>query len=357
MAGTGGSMRDPVTLWRRLETAPAAFDFYAAMRLIDCAHPAAPRIGQAGSPREEAARFGQHTSLAFEGAMLAGVERDGAGVPRLLVNFFGLLGASGPLPVHLTEYVRDRQRNALDPTMARFLDVFHHRMIALFYRAWATAQPSVSLDRGAHGGDEDRFGAYVASLIGLGMPTLRGRDAVPDHAKLHYAGRLAPHAKNADGLAAVLSDDLGVPVRVQEFVGHWMTLPADGLCLLGSGARAERLGVGTVIGKRVWNAQHRFRLVIGPVDMARARDLMPDGPGMVRIRDWVRNYAGLAFDWDVNLVIEKESVLRLRMGEARLGWSSWLASRAPEQDDRQLRFSPARTAATPIHSSEGAIHG
>lgn len=346
-------MRDPVTLWRRLEAAPAAFDFYAAMRLIDCAHPAAPRIGQAASPREEAARFGQHTSLAFEGAMLAGVERDGAGVPRLLVNFFGLLGASGPLPVHLTEYVRDRMRNAADPTMARFLDMFHHRMIALFYRTWATAQPAVSLDRGG----DDRFGDYVASLVGLGMPALRGRDAVPDHAKLHYAGRLAPHAKNADGLAAVLADDLGVPVRVQEFVGHWMTLPDDGLCRLNSGVRAERLGIGTVIGKRVWNAQHRFRLVIGPLDMAQARDLMPDGPAMARVQAWVRNYAGLALDWDVNLVVRKEAVPLLRMGQARLGWSSWLASRAPEQDDRQLRFVPARGAATPINSSEGAAHG
>ena len=76
------------------------------------------------------------------------------------------------MPTHLTEYVRDRARNAGDPTFARFLDVFHHRMASLFYRAWAVAQPVVSLDRD----NGDRFSAYVGTTFGLGEPALRKRD-------------------------------------------------------------------------------------------------------------------------------------------------------------------------------------
>ncbi|HEX7986761.1 MAG TPA: type VI secretion system baseplate subunit TssG, partial [Duganella sp.] len=231
-------MRDPVALLRRLETEPAAFDFYAALRQLECAYPELPRIGLAARPRDEAVRFGQQPSLAFEPAMLAGLRRDGAEpgaadpagsespaplpemetAPRLLVNFFGLLGANGPLPTHLTEYIRDRQRNVNDPTLARFLDMFQHRMISLLYRAWSSAQPAVSLDRPG----DDRYAAYVGALIGIGMPSLRGRDAVPDFAKLHYAGRLAPHARGAAGLEAILGDFFQVPVEVQQFVGHWM---------------------------------------------------------------------------------------------------------------------------------------
>jgi type VI secretion system protein ImpH len=344
-------MRDPVTLFERLAATPGAFDFYAALRLLECAHPALPRIGQAQRPRDEAVRFGQQPSLAFEPAMLAGLEQDDAGAPRLLVHFFGLLGANGPLPVHLTEYIRNRLRNGADPTLARFLDVVQHRMISLLYRAWSNAQPAVSLDRpGA-----DRFAAYVAALIGLGMPSLRARDTVPDFAKLHYAGRLAPRAASATGLAAILTDFFGVPVQVQEFVGHWMALPTSGLCRLRSGPDAEVLGQSTVMGKQVWNVQHKFRLLIGPVDGAQLRRLLPGTDGMRRLTDWVRQYAGLTQDWDVNLVVKKTARPTLALGAtAQLGWTSWIGSQTPPHDDRQLRFAPPRRLP---QFTEGAIDG
>lgn len=63
------------------------------------------------------------------------------GPARLEQFFFGLGGPNGPLPLHLTEYMRERQRNHADPTSKRFLDVFHHRLLSLFYRAWAEARP------------------------------------------------------------------------------------------------------------------------------------------------------------------------------------------------------------------------
>ncbi|RSC25188.1 type VI secretion system baseplate subunit TssG [Pseudomonas putida] len=354
MAGEGRAMRDPLALLQRLAQKPASFDFYAALRQLECAFADRPRIGQASRPADEPLRFGQQPSLAFEPAMLSGLQTgDGHQAPRLLLNGFGALGANGPLPLHLTEYVRDRQRNVDDPTLARFLDIFHHRLISLFYRAWASAQPAVSLDRpGA-----DRFSDYVASLIGLGMPSLQGRDAVQQLAKQHHAGRLAPHMRNAEGLAALLSDDFGVPVQVEQFVGHWMTLPADGLCALRSGPSAERLGVGTVLGRKVWNAQGKFRLRVGPLSMAQVRRLLPGQPGLRRLTDWVRQYAGLALDWDVNLIVARQHLPGTRLGrDARLGWSSWLSSAPPSEDDRQLLINPRLTpSASPL--SQGSDHG
>nr|WP_314577997.1 type VI secretion system baseplate subunit TssG [uncultured Pseudomonas sp.] len=346
-------MRDPLVLLQRLEQYPAAFDFYGALRQLECTFADAPRIGQAARPSDEALRFGQQPSLAFEPAMLASLRPgDEQRAPLLLVHFFGVLGANGPLPLHLTEYIRDRQRNSDDPTLARFCDVFHHRMICLFYHAWASAQPAVSLDRP----DQDRFSVYVSSLIGLGTPSLRGRDAAPDIAKQHYAGRLGPHTRNAEGLAAVLSDFFQLQVKVQTFVGHWMALPADGLCALRSGPDAERLGVGTVIGKKVWNAQHKFRLLIGPLAMDEARRLMPGQYSLQRLTAWVQQYAGMALDWDVNLIIKKAHVPGTRLGRgSTLGWSSWLSTTPPAEDDRQLVINP-RTAIPASTSSQGSVH-
>lgn len=344
-------MQDPVTRLAALARDPGAFDFYAALRLLECAYPERPRIGRSLHPRDDAVRFGQAPSLAFTAPMLAGWQQQPDGAPaRLAVNFFGLMGANGPLPQHLTDYVRDRQRNAGDATLARFLDVFHHRMIALFYRAWASAQPSVSLDRA----DGDRFADYLASLIGIGMPALRGRDTVPDGAKLHYAGQLAALNRNADGLAQLLTDYFRVPVAIEQFVGHWMRMPADAHCRL-QGARASRapaepgaraLGRSTVIGTRVWNRQHKFRVVIGPLDLADYRRLLPGGESFVRLRDWVRLYAGLACDWDINLQLKREAIPPLVLGQARAGWTSWLHGAAPRADARQAVFHPRHGAAT-----------
>lgn len=334
-------MQDPVSRLAALEADASAYDFFAALRLLECAHPDRPRIGRSLHPRDDAVRFGQVASLAFEPSMLNRMRPcENGTAAHLDVNFFGLTGANGPLPQHLTDYVRDRRRNAGDSTLTHFLDMFHHRMIALFYRAWASAQPTVSLDR-EHA---DRFADYLASLIGLGMQTLRGRDAVPDGAKLHYAGHLASHNRNADGLAQILSDYFKVPVAVEQFVGHWMRVPDNAWCRLRSDVRNRSgfavLGATSVIGTRVWNCQHKFRIIVGPLEMADFQRLLPGGASFARLRDWVRNYAGMAYDWDINLQLKRQAVPPLALGKARVGWSSWLHSVAPRDDARQVFFHP-----------------
>ena len=124
-----------------------------------------PRWGDALRPVDEPVRLGQDPDLSFAPAPLASFElgQDGA-PPRLQVRLFGLLGPNGPLPLHLTEYARERLRHAGDPTLSRFLDLFHHRFLALFYRAWAQAQPHVNRDRP----NDDRFAVYVGAFVGHG---------------------------------------------------------------------------------------------------------------------------------------------------------------------------------------------
>ena len=153
--------------------------------------------------------------------------------PRLAVRFFGLLGPNGPLPLHLTEYalkrLRYRQGSHHDRTFAWFLDIFHHRMLSLFYRAWANNEPTVSFDRP----ESDRFADYVGSLAGLGMPSLRERDDISDLTKLYYCGWLSSQTKPAEGLQAMLADYFKLQVCIEEFIGEWMTLPEEHLCRIG----------------------------------------------------------------------------------------------------------------------------
>lgn len=330
-------MRDPVDVERQLEDAAAAMDFFQALRLLENAHPDKPRIGASLRPRDDAVRFGRDPSLGFEPGAVAGfTPATGDAKARLAVNFFGLLGANGPLPLHLTEYARDRARNHGDHTLVAFMDVFHHRMVSLFYRARAAADPAISLDRP----DSDRFADYVGSLFGIGAPGLRGRDEIGDFAKLHFAGLMANQRRPAAGLVTILRAYFKLPVEIEQFVGHWMKIPLDGQTRIGMEDRGNRLGTSAVLGRKVWDCQHKFRLVIGPLDYDDYERMLPGGASMTRLVDWVKSYAGTVLDWDVRLVLKRPEVPPLKLGARRLGWTTYLASGPAARDARQLLINP-----------------
>jgi type VI secretion system protein ImpH len=307
-----------------LSRAPHQFDFFQALRRIEVLQAGSrhqPRLGAALRPADEPIRLGQAPDLSFAASALAQLQvGDGDKAPRLTVNFFGLLGPNGPLPLHLTEYARDRLRNADDPTMARFFDLFHHRMLLFFYRAWATAQPTVSRDRPA----DDRFERYVGALAGYGLTAVRSRDAFPDTAKLFYAGQLASQSRNAEGLAAVLGDFFMMPSHIEQFVGGWIDLPADHRWYLGARSDQGKLGISTIAGMRAWTAQHKFRVVLGPLTRAQFQRMLPGGVSLPKLVAVVRNYVGDELRWDLRLILEDRLEEPWRLGSSRLGWTAWL---------------------------------
>lgn len=321
---------------QQLRENPFAFDFFQAVRELERQFPENPRIGWSQSPREDPVRFTQHASLAFPPSTLHGLSGDWP--PKLEVNFFGLLGANGPLPIHLTEYARDRARNARDTTLSSFLDVFHHRMISLFYRAWAANQKAADYDRP----DESRFFDYLGSFLGLGDESVQGRDEIPDNAKVYYSGRLGSQSRNGAGLLAIIEDYFGVPATLESFVGHWLDIPQHSQCRLGGPRDCASLGMSAIAGSRVWDVQTRFRIRLGPLGYGRFQDFLPTERSFRRVRDWVRFYTGEQLAWDLQVVLLAKEVPATQLGGgARLGWTSWLQSQPRDADSEDLVIDPA----------------
>ncbi len=330
-----------------LEREPWRYDFFHALRLIDARQPERPRLGTARRPVDEPVRLGQAPEMSFAPAALHAVSRSApGGTARIEVRFFGLFGPNGPLPLHLTDYARERLLHHRDETLVRFADLFHHRLLLLFYRAWAQAQPTASLDRPG----EDRFADFVGSLIGIGAPTLHGRDAVHDHAKLHASGWLARQVRSAEGLEALLSGWLRRPVQVRQFAGAWLALQPNERTTLGlrrAGRRntTARLGQGAVLGATVWDRQHHFDLQVGPLDHPAFEALLPGGsalPGLVALVD---QYVGAEFGWKLDLGLRRDEIRPVRPGRhGRLGWDSWLGERVapprPAGATAPLRLAP-----------------
>lgn len=321
-----------------LKNEPWRFDFFQAMRLIECYYEDSPRLGRSKQVEDEApVRFGQAVSLDFPPSALAAWEKAGKELPdRLQVLFFGLFGPNGPLPLHLTEYALERMGKR-DMAFTRFADMFHHRLLCLFYRAWAEAQPVVHYDRHAQGQEEDRFSRHLGSLFGLGMDSLRGRDAMPDLAKLLFAGHLSCQTRHAEGLSIIIAEFFGIPARIEEFVGEWMDIAPHEQTRLGANEQAGQLGLSTVLGARVFGCQHKIRIVLGPLDIDCYRAMLPGQAGLRELTAIVRNYVGDELAWEVNLVLRQPDIPPLRLdGSTQLGWTSWLGSKNRDADDFML---------------------
>lgn len=320
-----------------LRANPHAFELFAALRLLERVHRDRPRLGRSARPSQDAVRLRQPPSLAFAPGDIAGyVPAGSAGPGRLDTWVLGLFGPNGPLPLHLTEYAIERSHKARDHTLRAFADVFHHRMLALFYRAWADAQPVVQGDRP----EEDRFRFHVGALIGMGPDT---GDAVVSTGTRHLAGRMLAHARNAEGLRCLLGAAFDVPVQVHEFIGEWMPLPGEAWLRLGRDPQVSGLGTTAVLGARVRGAQHRFRLQLGPLDGATFRAFLPGGRPLDELAALVRAYVGDEQAWDVQLVLRAGDVPTTRLGQAgRLGLDTWLGQRSWDLDDaRDVLVRPA----------------
>ncbi len=117
-----------------------------------------------------------------------------------------------------------------------------------------------------------------------------------------------------------------------------------------------------VLGARVWSRQHKFRVVFGPLGLADYLRLLPGGTSLHRLIPVVRNYAGDALIWDVNLILKAEEVPPLRLGrQGRLGWTTWLVPRRSAADAADLFLdasadSMARTVDARSRARPGPAH-
>lgn len=335
---------DASALFERLETRPGSFELFQALRRIEAAHPDKPRLGDATRPVDEPVRFSEDATLTFPPVPIARMDR-AHGVPRLVQRVFGLLGPNGALPIHLTEYARERLLHHGDRTVVAFMNMLLNRFGLMFYRAWARANPVVELDRPAQAAVVRHLGA----LFGLAEPALRERDALGDMPKLHFVGRLSRAVRDADGLESWIALQFGVPVRVEQFCGHWMALDRSECTRLARSGQSA-LGRGAVLGATVWDVQHKFRIVIGALDWRRFESFLPGGKMLDDLQALVRQYVGFEFNWDLRLILQRADVPAWRLGGARgiglLGRTAWLngSPRPRDADDLVLNVESIRRA-------------
>ncbi len=406
MGSTGRRDRAPVST--QLLQEPYRFDFFQAVRIAErmaresqVSAPVADEaqrtrlpspvagegqggravqpVGYEGSPNEEAVRFRALPSLSFppsavhevrlpkaetsEVSKTSEVSRapDEPPLLEMVVSFMGLTGPQGALPHHYTSLVINRVRKR-DFALRDFLDLFNHRAISLFHRAWEKYRFALGYERALLAGDqqrlpspaagegqgvrernaqEDLFTQCLFSLVGLGTGGLRRRNQFDDDVFLYYAGLFAHYPRSALSLEQMVADFFQLPVAIRQFQGQWLRLDDDDLSCLPSARRPAglntALGTNVVIGERVWNIESKFRLRLGPLTYRQFRSFMPSAELLRALSHLVRCYVGPQLDFDVQLVLKAAEVPWCRLGgdgtdPARLGWNTWVRCAEFEND-------------------------
>lgn len=369
------------------------FSFFQAVRLIDHMFAGEPsqRTGYGRVPDEEPLRFRARASLAFPASELYALGFDPEDrqqfdpqtrTPRMLdwqqprmpleltQNFFGLVGPKGVLPLHYSELTRRRIRLG-DFALRDFLDLLGHRITAFFYRAWAKHRPIIGyewnalfrrrkLARGDHGKPPvDDYSRYLSSLAGLGSAALQARMAVADESIQYYAGYMAQQRRSSLSLTGLLRDYFELEaqrLRIEEFVPQLLPLPESEQSQLGDW-NCE-LGVSTVLGDEVLLEGSKFEIVLGPFELQQFRKFLPPqeqegvGDAFRRMVDLTRFFVGPELDFDVRLLLKKESAYLCQLGGSEdrapiIGVSAWLINAEPEADLADSVF-PSTLTETPM---------
>ena len=326
-----------MTFLRNLESEPWRFDYFAVLRQLERMFPDRPRIGDSASRRDEFIQLGQDPFMDFPASNLARVVAEENKPLQVIVKYLGLLGPQGALPLSTTEETYHYML-ARDDAFPRFLDIFNHRFIQLFFRVWADARPIVQHDRP----DADRFVAYIGSAIGVGSKPYQKLDSVPDEAKLGFAGLLGAQARSASRLTGAICGLFKVKAEVEEFIGSRLVIEAYEWTILGK--RYNMLGEDALLGRTVFSVQDKIRVRIFTKNLAQYIRFLPTGDLCEPLADLVFFYNGEQLEWDVELAIPAGAAEPIRLGKfGQLGWTSWMAPNwtTMEAYRRDARFHPA----------------
>lgn len=327
MAPPSGTDHPPLApdLVDRLAQEPYVFRFFQAVRLLEQLSPNREPVGRFARPDQEAVRFKVHQSLAFPPSEIHALTLEEGQQPKMTVNFMGLTGPLGVLPIWYTNLIRERTK-AKDTTLPDFLDIFNHRMISLFFHAWEKYRFSISYERG----DREGLTKCLMDVTGLGTQGLQNRQDVPDDSLLFYAGLLSQKPRSAQNLAQLLSDYFDVPVEIEQFVGAWYRLDPLNQCHMDERPDySEQVGLGAVVGDEMWDQHSRARIKIGPLSLERYLEFLPNGPAHQPLRALARFYSNGEVDFEAQLILRKDAVPLCSLGATgaespQLGWVTWM---------------------------------
>lgn len=318
----------PVMLREQLTVTPPRTDFFTAVRLIERLTHARPRIGEDGPVDQEALVFRHDTSFSFRPNDISAIryrEDERPAEERLrgkhsryeiTTCVLGLSGADSPLPLyHAADLIQETETTA---PMRAFLDLFHNRLTALFYRARNKYDWPYEFTSGAR----DVLSRRVLAMAGVDVEAEQSDGTLTRAELLRLAGLLAYGGGTArsleNSLAELLAPALeGAPLRLEQFTGGWVTFDPSQRIELGKANSA--IGDSFVLGTRALHPANRARVVIGPITPTQAREFAPGGEQFARVRELTAKICGEPIGFELELLVAEDAYPPFVIGAAGRG--------------------------------------
>ena len=342
----------PLGVIDRLLDEPHRFGFFQAVRLLERWFVQQEGL-QPGEVLSQRLQFRNSLSMAFPASEIAEFKaiaalrnadddsttnaRQSKDIARVELTpaFMGLLGVGGTLPAFYTELFAQRELYQKDSAARAFMDIFLHRAVVLFYQAWRKHRLAIQFEADR----KNHFLPMLLAVAGVGHASLRDRlhardGGVSDDTLAYFSGTLQQRPVSAQVLQRVLAQHFGIPVKLDQFVGRWFSLPQDNQTRLGG--LNTQLGTGAVVGERIWQRDLRMRLTLGPMARDKFSHFLPGGPGALALRELLTMMTGVTLEYEVRLALRAQDVRGVCLGGgdggARLGWDGFLATRAANED-------------------------
>ncbi len=305
---------------------PAAYEFHQAVRILRAVQGTGLGQEEETFGAESRLQFSSRIQLTYPSSDLFAVTQLESGITKVEVNFMGLAGTTGPLPIAYTERFIERER-AKDTAPRAFLDLFNHRLIGLMHtirvHQWPTLAPCSP--------EKSRLAVPLKSFVGLNGRHLQNRLKIADRSLYAFSGVLWHHPRSAAGLRQILRVHFQVNVTIEPCQGGWR--PINDHLLTTLGGEVARLGWGASIGSRFWDQGKSIKVILGPLSLAQFKDFLPTGSAYVPLAELGRFYLGYQTRVEAELVLKQDEVPQSYLArDTRLGWTSWLLSNSAKSN-------------------------
>jgi type VI secretion system protein ImpH len=236
---------------------------------------------------------------------------------NLHVNFFGIAGSHGPLPLAYTERIFHNLKKH-DRVLSDFLDIFNHRLLNIFFRLKQKFYPVLSWSP-----PEESSSGHILSALTSYQPILK--NAFPERALLRLSQVLWKKPHTSEGLARLLSHHFNIPVQITPFIGGWHPIPRNQRTTLRPGGR-NVLGNTFMVGQRTWCQDDGILVGMTIPSMDLFLNLLPEGKYYFAVYKLIALYVGPRFHFKVVLSISNAHPFPLGLAKKPffLGWTSWI---------------------------------
>lgn len=315
-----------VGIQQLLEKEGYRFNFFQAVRLLEASMENRPPVGGLGPYSRETVRILPSTNLSFAPSDIQKIvhrPEDGQSPPwTLYEHFLGLYGPNTASPIFIAEMIAQCIDD--EDALRDFLDIFNHRILSLYYRAWKKHNIAASITH-------DRTDP-ISSILGsiMGFSSSETSLARFDHRRyLNYHNFLSSNSRSADGLEAILSDYFGLEsVRVVQFVPRRVKLTSTNHNLVSSRSKGGNLGLSFVLGDSIQDVAGQFKVSIGNLSKTRFFDFQPGGTDYDELIHIIELYSLKRLGFTIELGLAKGQADPMRISNhdpvGRLGRSAWL---------------------------------